>query len=127
LTDDAAVFTMPKNPDGRYYNVQFSDFYSDVYGYISLLDGEDISGEYLVVGPNYKEDLDETKFKKVIRSPTNWTFVIARTFTDATEADLKICHAIQDQYKLTMISELKSGKKTERRDVLDILDPRPTH
>ena len=120
LTNDAAIFTMPKNPDGRYYNVQCSDFYSDVYGYITQLNHGDISGDYLIIGPNYKGDT--TGYKGVLKSPTNWSFLIARTFTDATEADLKVCHAIQDQYKLTMLSEKGITPKPKVRDVLDVLD-----
>lgn len=120
LTNDAAIFTMPKNPDGRYISVQFSEFYSDVYGYITQLNHSDIEGDYLVIGPNFKGDT--TGYKGVLRSPTNWTFLIARTFTDATEADLKICHAIQDGYKLTMLSEKGKTPAPKKRDVLDALD-----
>jgi hypothetical protein len=121
LTDDAAIFTMPKNPDSRYYNVQFADFYSDVYGYITQLNHGDISGDYLIVGPNFKGKIP-TGYKGVLHSPTNWTFVIPRTFTDTTDADLKICHAIQDGYKLTMLSEKGKTPAPKRRDVLDVLD-----
>ncbi|MFT5883573.1 MAG: hypothetical protein ACI9IP_000012 [Arcticibacterium sp.] len=116
LTDNAAVFTMPKNPDARYYNLQCSDFYSDVYGYATQLSDDDISGDYLIVGPTYSGDT--TGYKAVLRSPTNWSFIIARTFTDATEEDLKICHAIQDNYKLRMLKE----DGATRRDVLNPLD-----
>ncbi len=120
LTNDAAIFTMPKNPDGRYMNLQCSEFYSDVYGYITQLNHADISGDYLIIGPNFKGDT--TGYKGVLKSPTNWTFIIARTFTDATEADLKICHAIQNGYKLTMLSEKGKIPTTKKRDVLDVLD-----
>ena len=119
LTKDAAVFTMPKNPDDRYYNLQCSDFFSDVYGYATQLDGQDISGDYLIVGPSFTGDT--IGYKAVLRSPTNWSFLIARTFTDATEEDLKICHAIQDEYKLKMLN-LSGNSNTGSRDVLDVLD-----
>ena len=123
LTNDAVVFTVPENPENRYYGVQLSEFYSDVYGYIGQRATNNEAGDYLIVGPNFKGEIPQG-FKAVYKCPTNWSFMIARTFTDCSEEDLKKCHAFQDGYKLTMLSNWgnPNAPKQQNHDVIDALD-----
>jgi hypothetical protein len=115
------VLTVPPNPEKRYYCLQLTDFYSDTVGYIGVRETNNVPGDYLVVGPNWKGKVPKSVHKKVISSWTPWVSVFGRTFTDGTEADLVKMRAFQDGYKITPLSQYgKSVKATESHDVLAV-------
>jgi len=103
------VLTVPPNPEKRYYSVQLTDFYSDTIGYIGLRATDNVPGDYLVAGPNWKGKLPKG-VRKVISSWTPWVAVFGRTYTDGSEADLVKMRAFQDGYKITPLSHY--GKAT---------------
>ena len=121
LTNDAAIVTVPENPTNRYYSVQLVEMYSDLYGYIGTRATNNIAGDYLVVGPNFKGDT--SGYKGVYHCPTNWSFIAIRVATvwDDPE-DVKQTKAMLDQFKINMLSEKGQAKKPFGRDVMDILD-----
>ena len=114
------VLTVPENPEQRYYSLQLADFYSDTVGYIGVRATHNLAGDYLVVGPDWQGEVPQG-IKGVIHATTPWTFVVARTFSDGSEADLVKVHAFQDGYKITPLSQYGKPevKQTERHDVLD--------
>ena len=124
LSKEPIVFTAPEIPDNRYFAIQLADFYSDVFGYIGKRTTGMKKGNYLITGPNFKGAIPDG-FDGTFACPTNWMFVVSRTYTDASEADLKIVHKIQDEHHLTPLSEWgkQVSNKKENRDVLNPFPP----
>lgn len=114
------VLTVPENPEQRYYALQLADFYSDTVGYIGLRATHNVAGDYLVVGPDWQGEVPKT-IKGVIHATTPWVFLVARTFTDGSAADMQKMHALQDGYRITPLSQYGKPSATlaERHDVLD--------
>lgn len=111
LTDEPLVFTIGDNIDGRYYSIEFTDWYSDCIGYMGNRTTHDKAAAYLIHAPGWSGDVPEG-IDKVIESPTNWILAVGRTFTNNQEDDLEIAHKLQDSYKMYLLSEWgKEGAK----------------
>ncbi len=99
------VLTTGENPDGRYYSIDITDFYSDTIDYMGTRNTGDKAAAYLVVPPDWDQEIPELdNIDKVVYSPTKWIMSIGRTFTDNTPEDLAIANAMQDEYKVYPLS-----------------------
>ena len=117
------VLTVPANPDERYYTLQLMDFYSDTIGYVGVRATDNVSGDYLVTGPGWTGEVPKN-IKGVIKSWTPWAFIVGRTYTDGSPADLQKMRTLQDGYAITPLSQYgKSGAAPVARN--DVLDPAP--
>ena len=123
LTEEPYVLTAPKIDDNRYFAIQLVDMYSDVFDYIGNRTLGNPEGKYLVIGPNYRGNLVSSGFKKIYHCPTNWMWIVSRSYSDNSEADLKIVHQIQDGQKIIPLS--KWGTDYTAPDDRDVLDPAP--
>ncbi|MBO0861460.1 MAG: DUF1254 domain-containing protein [Chloracidobacterium sp.] len=101
LAKEPIILSVP-DVGKRYYLMQMLDAWTNVIAAPgSRATGND-RGDFAIVGPQCKgkppADLKE------IRSPTNMVWLIGRTQTDG-KGDYAAVHAIQDQYKITPLSE----------------------
>ncbi|WP_254938686.1 DUF1254 domain-containing protein [Cyanobium sp. Morenito 9A2] len=78
LRAEPLVFCVPEVDKGRYFSVQLADLYSFNYGYAGSRTTGNVSGCYLVAGPNWKGDKPEG-IAKVFRSETQFSLIIFRT------------------------------------------------
>jgi hypothetical protein len=117
------VLTVPANPDERYYTLQLMDFYSDTIGYVGVRATDNVAGDYLVTGPGWTGEVPKN-IKGVIKSWTPWAFIVGRSYTDGSPADLQKMRTLQDGYAITPLSQYgKSGTAPVARH--DVLDPAP--
>lgn len=77
---------------GRYWVIQFTDFYTNSFAYVGLRTTGTAEQEYWLVGPDWRGTAPESS--KVIRCPTNVVFLVARVFA-AGEQDLPAAQDLQ--------------------------------
>lgn len=125
LGNGPLVFTFPKNPDGRYFSIQLTEWYTDTVGYMSRRTVGNKAAAYLVHFGEWEGEMPEG-IDAVLESPTPWMSVVGRTYTSNTPEDLEIVYKIQGGYRIYPLSEW--GKDNPRQaepitDVLDIFSP----
>lgn len=101
LSLEPIVLSVP-DTGGRYYSMAFMDFYTNNFAYAGKRTTGTKAGEYVVAGPQWN-GAAPAGFP-VIKSPTNSVWLLGRTLVD-DEADLLRVHKLQDQFKLTVLSE----------------------
>ena len=102
LKDEPVILTVPEIPD-RYYTMEIVDFMGDNFAYVGTRATGTKAGNYAIVGPDWKGALPDG-VQPLPRSSTPWATILGRTYVkDAS--DLDAAHAIQDQYKLTPLSQ----------------------
>ena len=101
LSNEPVVLTVP-DTNGRYYIMQLIDAYSRSVEDIGIGTLGALGGTFAIVGPGWKGTLPPEMVR--INSPTRQVYVIGRTGVDS-EDDLPAAHAVQDQYRLTLLSD----------------------
>ena len=102
LKDEPVILTVPEIAD-RYYTMEIVDFMGDNFAYVGTRATGTKAGNYAIVGPDWKGTLPEG-VKALPPSATPWATILGRTFVkDAS--DLDNAHKIQDQYRLTPLSQ----------------------
>ncbi len=96
------ILSVPEIHD-RYYTFEFASFDSDNFAYVGTRTTGTRGGNYAIVGPHWQGQLP-SGVVALPPSPTPWVFVVGRTLVTGT-SDLPTVHAIQDQYKLTLLSQ----------------------
>ncbi len=122
--DEPLVFTIPDNPDGRYYSIEFNEWYTDAFGYMGNRTTGDKAAAYLVHAPGWQGEVPEG-IDKVLEAPTPWFIAVGRTFTTNTDADLEIVHQIQQGYKVFPLSEWGKDDPQQAVPIEDVLDVFP--
>lgn len=100
LAQEPLVLEVP-DTQGRYYVMQFMDFYTNNFAYVGKRATGTKPGRYAITGPNWHGALP--KGLRQIQAPTNAVWLLGRTLVDGQD-DLPAAHAIQDQYRLTPLS-----------------------
>lgn len=106
LRDEPVILTVPEITD-RYYTHEIVDFMGDNFAYVGTRATGTKAGSYAIIGPNWKGTLPQG----VVALPpgaTPWATILARTFVK-NQGELDKVHAIQDQYKLTPLSQWGSA------------------
>ncbi len=111
LANEPVVLEVP-DTGGRYYVMQFMDFYTNNFAYVGKRTTGTQSGSYAVTGPSWKGTLPEGL--KQIQAPTNAVWLLGRTLVDGND-DLPAVHAIQDQYRLTPLSSWGKNNQAQPR------------
>jgi hypothetical protein len=97
------ILTVPAISD-RYHSVQLTDFMDDNFAYVGSRATGDGAGTYAIVDKTWTGPLP-AGVTALPPSSTPWAFLQVRTAVkDAS--DLDAAHAIQDQYKVTPLSQL---------------------
>jgi hypothetical protein len=89
---------------GRYYVLQFPDFYTHNFAFIGTRATGTGAGDYLFVGPKWEGEIPEGKFKQIFYCETELTGGIGRTQLFGLD-DLPNVLEIQKGYKITTLSE----------------------
>ena len=115
LKDEPVILTVPEIAD-RYYTMEIVDFMGDNFAYVGTRATGTKAGNYAIVGPDWKGTLPEG-VKALPPSSTPWATILGRTYVkDAS--DLDAAHKIQDQYKLTPLSQWGKADVTPPKDAV---------
>ena len=102
LRAEPLVFTVPAVEKGRYYSLQFIDQYTFNFAYVGSRATGNGEGRYLLAGPKWK-GLVPKGIKQVIRSETEFAFVVYRTQL-FNPADIDNVKKVQAGYKVELLS-----------------------
>jgi hypothetical protein len=78
LRTEPVIVSVPEIKD-RYYVLQFPDLYTHNYAFIGTRATGTKAGDYLFVGPKWKGEIPEGKFKKIFHCETELTAGVGRT------------------------------------------------
>ena len=123
VKDEPVILTVPEISD-RYYTMEIVDFMGDNFAYVGTRATGTKAGDYAIVGPGWTGTLP-AGVKQLPPSSTPWVTILGRTFVK-DEADLKNVFAIQDQYKLTRLSEWGKSATSQPKgaEIWKPLDPK---
>jgi hypothetical protein len=102
LRAEPTVVSVPATPKSRYYSVQLTDANTFNYGYIGTRSTGSGTGDYMIVGPDWKGDTPP-HIKQVFHSTTPFSAVIFRTQL-FNAADMPNVVKIQAGYKVQPLS-----------------------
>jgi len=106
LKDEPLILSVPAIPD-RYHSVEFTDYMDDNFAYVGTRATGDGAGHFAILSAGWTGTLP-AGVTPLPASPTPWAFLQVRTAVkDAS--DLKAARAIQDQYRLTPLSQWRGG------------------
>ena len=115
LKEEPVILTVPEIAD-RYYTMEIVDFMGDNFAYVGTRATGTKAGNYAIVGPDWKGTLPEG-VKALPPSSTPWATILGRTYVkDAS--DLDAAHKIQDQYKLTPLSQWGNAEVVPPKDAI---------
>ncbi|MEE9518003.1 MAG: DUF1254 domain-containing protein, partial [Candidatus Adiutricales bacterium] len=100
LKPEPIVLHVP-DTDGRYYSLQFLDFYTNNFASIGRRTTGTREGDYLVIGPNYQGEAPGGL--PIIKSSTNTVLLMNRFLIDGPE-DLSDVYELQNQLSITPLS-----------------------
>ncbi|NES64157.1 MAG: DUF1254 domain-containing protein [Okeania sp. SIO2D1] len=106
LGDEPLILSVPEID--RYYTIQMVDYRGDNFAYVGQRATGPEVGNYAIVGPNWEGELPDDVQKLEGSSSTPWAHLFGRTMVLEEERknnDLEEVYAIQEQYKLTPLSE----------------------
>ena len=102
LRAEPLVLTVPAIEKGRYYSLQFIDMYTFNFAYVGSRTPGNGAGSFLLAGPDWKGQRPRG-IKSVIRSETNFVFVLYRTQL-FNPGDIENVKKIQAGYKVETLS-----------------------
>lgn len=95
------------NMRGRYWVIQFNDFYSNSFAYVGQRTTGDAEQKYLLVGPDWEGSAPAGL--KVIRCPTIVVFLVGRVFVGG-QSDLADAAALQRGMTLTPSTQARRSE-----------------
>lgn len=102
LFQEPYVLHVPDVGD-RYYLMPMLSAWTEVFAAPGTRTTGTKKADFLIKGPEWKGNVPQGM--KQIKSPTNLVWILGRTYSTGTLGDYAAVHAIQDQYKLTPLSE----------------------
>jgi len=124
LRSEPMVVSVPEIKD-RYYVIQFIDLFTHNFAYIGTRSTGTEAGDYLFVGPKWKGDIPEEKFKKVFRSESELVTTIGRTQL-LGRGDLPNVIAVQKELKAQPLSAFLGASKDQNAPQLDWIKLNPS-
>lgn len=103
---DEPVVVSSAGSDGRYYSLQFIDFYSELIEYVSLRNYGDQAAEVLLTGPEWHGEVPAGMVK--IESPTRFALLLARVLV-VGEEDLPRARDIQRGWDIQTLSSRRGS------------------
>jgi hypothetical protein len=106
-----------RDPEGHYFSVQLSDFYTNNFAYISKRSGGPIFGNFLLVPPGWKGQIPKGKFDRVLQCEQKWIFALIRLRVDQDDAS-EVAWAKNkfNQAKLTPLDDHLAGREFTPND-----------
>jgi hypothetical protein len=121
LRAEPIVLTIPKIEKERYFSVQFIDYYTQNFDYLSNRTTGNDGGTYLLAGPGWKGETPKG-IDKVLRSETELAFPGYRTQL-FNASDLENVKKIQAGYKVQTLSEFLGQPPPEAAPAIDFIAP----
>ena len=116
LRQDPIVLST-QNPEGHYFSVQLSDFYTNNFAYISKRSGGPIFGNFLLVPPGWKGNVPKNKFDRVLQCEQKWIFALIRLRVDQDDAaEVAWAKNKFNQAKLTPLDDYLAGREFTPND-----------
>ncbi|NEQ65258.1 MAG: DUF1254 domain-containing protein [Symploca sp. SIO2D2] len=106
LGDEPLILSVPAID--RYYTMELVDYRGDNFAYVGERATGQEAGNYALIGPNWEGELPADVQKIEGFSSTPWGYILGRTLVTEEErrsGDLTAVQQIQDQYKLTPLSQ----------------------
>ncbi|KGY14016.1 hypothetical protein NM22_00720 [Vibrio tubiashii] len=120
VSQEPIVLEVPAITD-RYYVINMFDMWHNLFQYVGTRETGSLEKQFLIVPPGWKTKQAIPRELNVIEAPTSKVWLWGRTQV-MDEQDYAKAHAIQDQYKLTPLSEYITGKPS---NIQPELSPRP--
>ena len=121
LRAEPLVFTVPAVEKGRYYSLQFIDQYTFDFAYVGSRATGNGAGSYLLAGPKWKGE-KPAGIKQVIRSETDFAFVLYRTQL-FDPGDIDKVKAVQAGYKVQPLSQFLGRPAPAPAPMVDFIKP----
>ncbi|MGO4665033.1 DUF1254 domain-containing protein [Bosea sp. 2RAB26] len=121
LRGEPLVFTVPAVEKGRYYSLQFIDQYTFDFAYVGSRATGNGAGSYLLAGPKWKGE-KPAGIKQVIRSETDFAFVLYRTQL-FDPGDIDKVKAVQAGYKVQPLSQFLGRPAPAPAPMVDFIKP----
>jgi hypothetical protein len=108
----------------RYYTMEIVDFMGDNFAYVGTRATGTKAGNYAIIGPGWKGTLPDGVVA-LPPSATPWATILGRTFVK-NAGELDVVHTIQDQCKLTPLSQWGKSETTPPKgaDIWQAADPK---
>ncbi len=105
LRSEPVVVSVAAVDKGRYYSLMLCDASTYNYGIIGSIATQGVPGDYLIVGPDWKGDVNKPPqgIRKVFRSGSQLSMILIRTQVFAP-SDIDKVKAVQAGYKLQPLS-----------------------
>lgn len=103
LRGDAMVISVPAVAHDRYYMLQVNDLFTNIAGVVGVRATGFGEGSYLIVGPDWEEDVPEG-INGVLRVDTAFASLVGRTLLDGPEGTQAL-EAVQSRYRLEPLSQ----------------------
>lgn len=105
------------DPEGHYFSVQLSDFYTNNFAYISKRSGGPLWGNFLLVPPGWKGDVPQGKFERVLQCEQKWIFALVRLRIDQDDPkEVAWAKAKFAAAKLTPLADYLTGRQFVAND-----------
>lgn len=101
LEKEPYVLHLP-DQKGRYYLMPLLSGWTDVFASLGKRTTGTEMQDYVITGPNWQGELPPGV--KEVKSPTDFVWILGRTYCTGTPEDYKAVHALQNQYTLTPLS-----------------------
>ena len=121
LRAEPLVITVPAIEKDRYYSLQFIDMYTFNFAYVGSRTTGNDAGKFLLAGPDWHGETPPG-VKAVIRSETEFAFVIYRTQL-FTPVDIDNVKRIQAGYKVEPLSHFLNKPSTPLAPPLRFITP----
>lgn len=120
LRAEPVVLTVPEVEEGRYYSVQFIDWYTFNFAYVGSRATGNGAGRFLLVGPGWTGETPPG-IKDVIHCETEMAFLIYRTQLFGPD-DIANVEKIQAGYKVEPLSAVL-GKAPPKQSAITFVSP----
>ena len=121
LRAEPLVFSVPAIDKERYYSLQFIDMYTFNFAYVGSRATGDDAGAYLLAGPDWHGETPPG-VKAVIRSETEFAFVIYRTQLFGP-GDIDNVKKVQAGYKVQPLSQFLGKPAPPPAPAVDFIKP----
>jgi hypothetical protein len=121
LRAEPLVITVPAIEKDRYYSLQFIDMYTFNFAYVGTRTTGNDAGKFLLAGPDWHGETP-AGVKAVIRSETDFAFVIYRTQL-FTPVDMHNVKTIQAGYRVEPLSQYLAKPSTPLAPPLRFITP----
>ena len=112
LRGGPVVLKVP-DTEGRYYSMQFLDFYTNTFDYVGRRKTGTKEGAYAIVGPDFSGA--PPAGMPIIRSPTPSVWLLGRTLIDTPDELPKVL-ALMQRYTLSTTDEAPPLKRVPQAD-----------